>query len=274
MNLKSALKGTLSRDQLPLLVRGFDVVGDIAITIIPPELTPMEREIGKAILKSNKRLRVVAKRVGHYGGEFRTLPLQIIAGENRKETIHKEHGVRLLLNVETVYYSVRMAAERRRVAGCVQAGEKVAVLCSGIGPFPLVMAKHSQAAEIIGIEKNPVAHNYALRNLAVNKKINNVTLLYGDASTLLPQLTTTFDRVVVVFPKNGEHLLDTGLAALQPSGWLHFYTMEQVDSHCIEKVRKGCRQSGRHLAQYSITSCGHCAPRTKRFCIDARIVIP
>lgn len=271
MHLKTALANTLSTEQLAMLVRGFDVVGDIAITIIPPELVDIENDIGEAILKSNRRIRVVAKRAGHYGGEFRTLPLQIIAGENRKETQLKEHGVRLLLNVESVYYSVRMAGERRRVADCVQPGEKVAVLCSGIGPFPLVMARHSQAAGIIGIEKNPIAHSYALKSLAANRKIQNVRLLHGEASTLLPQLGTAFDRVLVVLPKSGEHLLDCALAALQSSGWLHFYTMEHVKSQGVEKVRRGCQRSGRRMVQFSTTVCGHCAPKTNRLCINARI---
>lgn len=271
MNLKAALADILSTEQLAQLINGFDVVGDIAITIIPPNLVVRERNIGEAILKSNRRIRVVAKRAGHYGGEFRTIPLQIIAGENRKETRLKEHGIRLLLNVEAVYFSVRMAGERRRVATCVQPGEKVAVLCSGIGPFPLIMARHSQVAEIIGIEKNPVAHNYALKNLAANKKIENVRFLHGDASTLLPQLGTPFDRVLVVLPKNGEHLLECALSALRPSGWLHFYTMEQVNSHGVDKVRRKCQQLGRSLDQHFITSCGHCAPRTNRLCINAMI---
>ena len=90
MKLKGALQDLFSEHELNLLVRGFDVVGDMAITIIPPELEHREAAIGEAILSANKNIRVVAKRDGVYSGEYRTIPLTIIAGENRKETLHKE----------------------------------------------------------------------------------------------------------------------------------------------------------------------------------------
>ena len=119
MKLKEALKNELTEHELNILVRGYDVVGDIAITIIPPELEAKESMIGKTILRLHKNVKVVAKRNGNYGGEHRTIPLEIIAGENRKETECKEHGVRLLLNPEKVYFSVRSSNERKRIASLV-----------------------------------------------------------------------------------------------------------------------------------------------------------
>ena len=114
MNLKNLLDGVLSENELALLIKSFDVVGDIAITIIPPELSSREAVIGQAILASNKRIKVVAMRDGNYQGQYRTIALRIIAGENRLKTEHREFGVRLLLNLERVYFSVRSGTERKR----------------------------------------------------------------------------------------------------------------------------------------------------------------
>ncbi len=155
MKLKKRLEDSLSARELERLVGAYDVVGDIAIVIIPEELEAKEHLIAEAILTSNRKINVVAKRAGNYGGEFRTMPLQILAGENRKETEVKEFGIRLLVNPETVYYSVRSGNERKRIASLVAPGESVLVLFSGIAPFPLIISRYSKAKSIVGIEKNP-----------------------------------------------------------------------------------------------------------------------
>ena len=159
MNLKEILGYLLSENELQLLVRGYDVVGDIAIIIIPQELEAKEQVIAAAILANNQKIKVVAKRAAHYGGEFRTLPIKIIGGEDRRETEVREFGLRLRLNVEKVYFSVRSGNERRRIAFLVQPGENVLVLFSGIAPYPLMISRYSLAKKIVGIEKNPVAHD-------------------------------------------------------------------------------------------------------------------
>jgi len=245
MKLKEALKNELSTEELGLLVRAYDVVGDIAITIIPPELEAKESVIGKTILALHKNIKVVAKRDGIYGGEYRTIPLQIIAGENRKETEHKEHGVRLLLNPETVYFSVRSVTERKRLAALVQPGEDVLVMFSGIGAFPLVLAKLSMAHAIVGIEKNRLAHAYAVQNLARNRKIRNVTFHAGDVLDIIPTLSKKFDRVAMPLPKTGENFLDSAINALKPGGWLHFYDFQEQErfDESIDKVKRACEKN-------------------------------
>jgi tRNA (guanine37-N1)-methyltransferase len=170
IRLKDALYGVLTAEQRQALVGSYDVVGDIAIIIIPEILKPYEKLIADALLAGNGSIKVVAKRAGSYGGEFRTIPLDILAGEKRKETEVREFGIRLRLNPERIYFSVRSGNERRRIASLVAADEAVLVLFSGIAPFPLIISRFSKARIIVGIEKNPEAHAYALENLQLNKK--------------------------------------------------------------------------------------------------------
>ncbi len=274
MKLKDALKNELTEKELDLLVRAFDVVGDIAITIIPPELEAKESIIGNTILRLHKNIKVVAKRHGNYGGELRTIPLTIIAGENRKETEYKEHGVRLCLNPEKVYFSVRSSNERKRLTSLVETNEDILVMFSGIGAFPLVIAKNSLAGEIVGIEKNPHAHNYAVQNLALNKKIKNVTFLEGDVVDVMPTLGTKFDRIVMPLPKTGEIFLERALNSLKQNGWLHFYDFQQEGNFddSVEKVKIACAENNRTFVQSQTFVCGHSTPHTYRVCVDAQIV--
>ncbi len=252
---------------------GYDVVGDIAIVSIDEGFTAKELDVAEAILAGNGRIKVVAKRVGYYGGEFRTMSLEILAGENRKETEVKEFGVRLLVNVETVYYSIRSGNERKRIASLVTPGEAVLVLFSGVAPFPLMIARYSKAGSIVGIEKNPQAHAYAVANLARNKKQTNIRLYLGDVQEVVPGLATTFDRVVMPLPTRGEDYLSCALPSLKAGGLLHFYDMQSMDrlAESVAKVDRACRAAHRRLVSSTVTRCGHCSPNTYRICVDAMI---
>lgn len=270
VNLKSYLEGMLHPWELDLLVRSYDVIGDIAVIIIVPELEHRAQLIGEAILENNKKIKVVAKRNGIYGGEFRTIPLTVIAGENRKETVHREYGVQLVVNPETTYFSVRSGTERKRVADLVTPGERVLVLFSGVAPYPLVVSKNSMAKEIVGIEKNREAHRYGLENISRNKRCNNVKLYCGDVADVLPTLNVTFDRVIMPLPKGAEEFLPLSLSVLQPGGALHYYDMQHADGFrtSVEKVERACDKLGQKIRSASVVKCGHCAPRTYRICVD------
>ncbi len=270
MNLKEALKNKLTEKELKLLIRSFDVIGDLAIIKIPVELDNKEALIGETILLQHKNIKTVAKQTGVYTGEFRTIPLTIIAGYNRKETRYKEHGVHFILNPEKVYFSVRLSTERIRIAQLVKTEETVLVLFSGIGAFPLVIAKNSTAETIVGIEKNPTAHAYAQKSMALNKQINNVTLLSGDIVHLLPHLNTQFDRVLMPLPKTGILFLNQALTMVKPGGHLHYYDFQHFESFndTVDQVETICLKNGRKINNIDIVTCGHCGTRLNRICLD------
>jgi tRNA (guanine37-N1)-methyltransferase len=273
MNLRQTLRTCFPKVPPERIPGGFDRIGDIAVVIMQPGLEALEREIGETILALHKTIRVVAKRNGQYSGEYRTLPLAIIAGEERLTTLHRENGVNLQLDLAQVYFSVRSAHERARIAALVEPGETVAVLCSGIGPFPLIIARHSKATEVIGIEKNPFAHAYALQNLRANRKIASVRFCEGDAAQVLPSLHHRFDRILIVLPHGGESLLPCSLAALKPGGVLHFYDMQakSCSTATYDKVATACRKDCRRIRRFKVTTCGNCGPTVHRVCLDAVI---
>ncbi|MEJ2057437.1 MAG: hypothetical protein P8X39_06325 [Desulfofustis sp.] len=255
------------------LVLSYDVVGDIAIVIVPPDLSHREAVIARAIRETNKKIKVVAKRESDYQGEFRTLNLKIIGGEKRKETVHKEFGIRLMLNLEKVYFSVRSSTERRRVAALVKPGENVLVMFSGIAPYPLYIDRFSEASSISGIEKNPAAHRYAEQNLILNRAQGKIRLYLGDVRQLCPQLGSRFDRVVMPLPKAGFEYVPAALSCLKNNGRMHFYTIQSADT--INKTLRSLghlsEENGRRLTDAQTTICGHTGPKDYRYCIDAVI---
>lgn len=274
MRLKHALQGVLTEKELDICVGSYDVVGDIAIIIVPEALRAKERQIAEVLLADNGRIKVVAKRAGNYGGEFRTIPLTILAGEERKETEVREFGIRLRLNPETVYYSVRSGHERRRIASLVRDNEEVLVLFSGVAPYPLVISRYSRPRVIVGLEKNPEAHRYALDNLRQNGKPGNIELHLGDAGDLPAAVAgRRFDRVIMPLPTMASPFLPSALRVLKERGWLHFYDLQDPDlfASSVQKIADACQDCGRLLDSARITRCGHCGPRAYRICIDAMI---
>ena len=159
------LKGKLTAKELELLPRTQELVGEILILEIPNELKKKEKIIAEAYLKVNKQVSTVVKKSDSHSGQFRTRKVTVLAGNKTKETIHRENGIELKLHLEKTYFSARTGSERLRIAKLVKPGEEVLVMFSGAAPFPLVIAKNSEARHIYGVELNPDAHTYAMENV-------------------------------------------------------------------------------------------------------------
>src|SRR3989338_3495787 len=187
-NLKFLLKDKLSKNELELMPSSFDVVGSILIfSDFPKELSKKEKIIWEGILRKFKNVKTILKKT--------------------KETIHKENNVLIKLDVEKVYFSARMSSERKRIADLIRPKERVLVMFSGTGIYPLVIAENSECKEAYGIEINPVAHKYALENIKKNRLENRIKLFFGDVTKIMPKLKKKFDRILMPLPKGGENFL-------------------------------------------------------------------
>ncbi len=174
----------INDDKTELEVKSFDVIGDIAITIIPKEYENKKYEIGKKIAKISNVKTVLAEKNAREG-EFRLQEFECIYGEDKKETLYKENKCKFLVNVEKVYFSPRLSTDRLEIAKKIKEGENVLVMFSGVQPYPIVIAKHSKANLIISIEKNPSALFYSKENIKINK-IKNVIFFIDDVKNVLP----------------------------------------------------------------------------------------
>jgi tRNA (guanine37-N1)-methyltransferase len=271
--LKDLLKGRLTKKQISLLPASFDIVGDILIFAdFPEELQKKEKLIGESILKLLKHIKVVAKKVKKYSGKYRTPKLKIIAGEKRKETIYKENNIQLKLHIEKVYFSPRLSNERKRIAGPVQPDESILVMFSGCAPYPCVIAKNSKPKEIVGVEINPIANQYAEENIKLNK-LSNIKLYLGDVRKIVPKLNKKFDRILMPLPKGAEAYLDVALKASKKGTILHFYDFlhENDFGQAIEKISEACLKAKKKFSILNTVKCGQFSPNVFRVCVDFRI---
>ncbi|HLC67082.1 MAG TPA: hypothetical protein VJK52_05580 [Candidatus Nanoarchaeia archaeon] len=271
MTLRRALRGMLTPTEQQALIGSFDVIGTIAKIEIPPALRKHEKRIAAAARDLNPAIRTVVRKAGAYHGKYRLQKVKILAGERTKVTTHRESGLSITLDIEQCYFSVRLSSERLRIAQQIQKGEKVLVMFSGVGIYPLILAKHSQAAHIWGIELNRIAHKYGLLNLQKNK-IRNVTLLPGDVRKVLPKLKRKFDRILMPLPMEAEKFLPLAVKYLKGSGKVHLYTFQpEAEIGTIpEKVSSMLNRSTKARLLRTV-KCGAYASRVYRVCLDLQI---
>ncbi len=268
------LSGKLTAQELKLLPHSQEQVGKILIIEIPEGLEKKERVIAAAYLKANQQIETVVKKDEVHEGEYRLRKVKVLAGRNTKETIHRESGVLLKVHLEKAYFSARLVGERMRIAKQVKRGEEILVMFSGVGPYLLILAKHSPAARIYGIEMNPLAHQYALENIKLNNLPRKIVLYQGDVRKIVPQLGKRFDRIVMPLPKTGELFLDVALKAAKKDTIIHLYTFcrkEEIKQEG-EKIKQMCKQWKRPVKLLRSVPGGQYAPYTFRVCFDLKVL--
>jgi len=212
---------------LAVVPRSWDLIGDIAIVEIPDELLGREKLIAEAILALHKNIKSVYMKTGPVSGNFRVRELRLIGGEDKSVTMHREHGALFYVDVKNVYFSPRLATERKRVAEQVKDGEVVLDMFSGVGPFAIQIALRRRAL-VHAIELNPVAYECLKKNIELNKLKGRVIPHLGDAREVVEKhLPHNFDRVIMNLPEKSLDFIDVALKALKGRGVLHVYVFKE-----------------------------------------------
>jgi len=207
----------------------YEVIGDIAVLTEAVNETK-EQIVAQALMSLHKNIKVVAKRISAVEGVFRTRKLEIIAGENRTETMHKENGCRYKLDLEKVYFNPRLAGERNRVAVQVARSsvkeEEVLDMFAGVGSFAIQVAKRAPQSHVTAIDINPDAILYLRENIKLNG-VRNIDAVEGDIRDIFGKFRDKADRIIMNLPKSAYLFLQEALSMLNPHGGiLHFYDLE------------------------------------------------
>lgn len=224
--IHEALEDKLPPYLLAFLPRAIDFVGDIAIIEIPPELEAYKTEIGNAVLQVYKNVQTVLAKAGAVKGEYRLREFNVIAGQVKTETIHREHGCQFYVNLAKAYFSPRLSHEHMRVASTVKEGEAVIDMFAGVGPFAILIAKTHVNVKVYAIDKNPDAVELLRKNVRLNRVNGKVHPIHGDARHVVEQqLRGTADRVIMNLPEKAIEFMETACKALKPQGGVvHFYS--------------------------------------------------
>ena len=240
-DLKSNLRGKLADELVDIVPSSFDILGSkggaIAIIEIPEELEKYETIIAETLMQIHKNVKsVLAKKTERYG-ELRLRDYRLILGDENTEVIHKESGCRFKVDPRVTYFSTRESSERERICKQITCPEEVLVMFSGVGPFPICIAKHNEGTTCVAVELNPDAHRYCIENIKLNKLEDRVTAILGDVRDICPSLNRQFDRVLTPLPKGAHLFLDITIPMIRQGGLLHFYHWAPDDDPYSEAFR-------------------------------------
>jgi tRNA (guanine37-N1)-methyltransferase len=275
--LSQALQGKLPPELLSTVPQAFDIVGDMVIIDIPPKLEAHQNLIGEAILQTHSNIKTVLAKAGDIGGVYRIRDYTFIAGEHKTHTVHKEFGCSYHVDVAKAYFSPRLSHEHERVAALVQAGDVVADLFAGVGPFSVLIGKMCPAARVYAMDLNPEAVELLRLNVRVNRVDNRVFPICADARGIAKgKLKGSADRVIMNLPETAIDFVDAACNAIKPEGGVvHFYgfvrspdSIENLEQRFTETVERNGRKVEAFLYAKSIRET---APFESQIVLDAKI---
>lgn len=261
-SLKENLKEELTKKESSLLQRSFDLIGDIAVIEIPEELKKKEKIIAKSILQQHKNIKIVAKKMSKVSGIERVRKIKVITGEKRTETLHKENGIALHLDINKVYFSPRLSNERLRVLNLVKDKEHIIDMFTGVGPYSVLIAKNKNV-KIDAIDINKEAYKYLLKNIKSNKLKGTITPFVGDSSEIIKGLGKA-DRLIMNLPEKAIEFLDDASKKLKKGGTIHLYAFEENGDITRKLKKKGYKIIKK-------TACGAFSPSIQRVCFELNL---
>ena len=267
-NLFEAISSLLPDSLHELIPKAYDVIGDIAIIEIPDELKPYKEEIGKTLFSIFPSIKTVYHKASAVSGELRIRELEYLFGEKKCETVHTEHGIRIHVDVCKTYFSPRLSNEHNTVASKAQDGEIIIDLFTGVGPFPLHIAKNHNST-IFAIDVNETAIKCLEKSMALNKLKGKITPISGDCREVIQSLPKA-DRIIMNLPGKSLEYLSIACHQIKNGGIIYFYyfsedkspkeTMLEILDEKLEKL--GCKEiqvidyrKVRESAPYEIQAC-------------------
>jgi len=257
------------------LPTSYDVIGDIILIKLPENLAKYKEEIGRSLIETNKNIKTVCLNQP-VAGELRIRNVEVIAGENRTKTIHKEYGLIFNVDVKKTYFSPRLAAERKRVANLVKPNEVVVDMFAGVAPFSIMIAKYASPKIIYAIDKNEEAVKLARQNIKSNNVLDKIEAMHMDAKEvckILNQKDAKVDRVVMNLPFSAYLFFTHVLKIINKKGVIHFYDILKEDKiqDRINDLRKTAKENKIILAKLDMRKIKTYAPREFYIGLDITI---
>ena len=269
-NFAELLKDELTSEEIENLRTSFDTIGDIVILEIPENLQDKKQIIGDAALKFTKRKSIYMKRSA-IKGTTRVRDLEFLSGVDDSVTIHKEHGARLKLDVRKVYFSPRLATERKRVMQSVSDGEKILDMFCGIGPFPIVIARNKHV-DITAVDINESAIKYLDENIRLNKLKGNIKTCCSDVRQVKDSFNSKFDRIIMNLPGLAYTFLDVAVDLIEDNGIINYYEFSDSYEQGIKRLTDTCNAAGKEVEIINCRKVKSTSPGEWHVSIDGKII--
>ncbi|EPS64117.1 hypothetical protein M569_10664, partial [Genlisea aurea] len=195
----------------------YEIVGHIAHLNLRDDLLQYKALIAKLVLdKTKPKIQTVVNKVDAIQNDFRTMQLEVLAGNNSLVTTVVESGLRFNVDLAAVYvkyWNSRLGTERQRLLGCFSSSDVVCDVFAGVGPIALSAAKIVKY--VYANDLNPRAVEYLERNCVVNKLERKIRVFNMDGrrfiETVFPlaaERSRPITQVVMDLPNDAAEFLD------------------------------------------------------------------
>ena len=251
------------------LPTSFDTVGDIAIIKIMDGVMSHKKAVADALLKTQRNLRTVCVDRG-VKNECRIRDLEVVAGEKKTETTHKEYNIKLKVDISKVYFSPRLASEHYRIAEQVKKNETVIDMFTGVGGFAVMIAKYKSPKKIFAIDINETAIKYLKENIEINK-VENIAPIMGDARRITKNLEKA-DRIIMNLPFKSFQFFEDALNSLKDKGIIHYYEIIEKDKikKRTEDLKKICEKNNYKTEVVYLKQVKTYSPKEVMIVVDAK----
>ena len=226
----------------------------------------------------------VLEKASNVKGRLRTIKVKHIAGKKNLISEHRENNCVFKFNVETCYFSPRLANERQTIAEKIKRDDKVLVMFAGVGVFPIVIYKNSKPRKVVGVELGRDCVKYFKENLKLNKiPEERIDAIQGDVKKKITKgglmvkgnlVPLQFDVVVMARPNLKESFLKWGLLASKKGTKLIYYGF--CRSNELDEMVKGLEKEAKKLKRKikigNIVKAGEIAPFKHRWRIEISVL--
>ncbi len=216
----------------------FETAGHVAHLNLRPACLPYKRLIGQVLLDKNKHIRTVVNKTSHIATQFRTFPMELLAGEDNTRVEVRESGARFRLDFREVYWNSRLQMEHKRIVAGFAPTDVVCDMMAGIGPFAVPAAM--KGCTVYANDLNPASYKYLLENVRLNKVAGRVHASNLDARGLVTKLAAErvqYDRVLMNLPASAIEFLDVFCGAFRRDWWdTSARPLPVVHCHCFSSA--------------------------------------
>ncbi|MBN1134925.1 MAG: class I SAM-dependent methyltransferase family protein [Methanosarcinaceae archaeon] len=248
----------------------YEVIGDIALI----ETDEIEAEkIAVALLKVHPHLTTVLAAITPVTGEYRIREFSVIAGKEKTDTIHREHGCKYAVDLAKAYFTPRLGTERFRVLSQIKAGDVVVDMFAGVGPYSILIAKKARPKKVIAIDKNPDAIQLLRKNIDLNS-VDNVEVIEGDSNEEARRFEGIADHVIMNLPHSAYEFLNAAVMLTRNGGIIHYYGITPEDNlfdSSLGLIRDVASHANRVVDVVQMRIVRSYAPHQYNICIEVRV---
>ena len=251
----------------------YDILGNIAIVKFKKgEKASEKKKFALRFLKSVGNVKTILEKSDKFSGRLRTQKTKYLIGDKTKEALYRENGCIFRLNVDTCYFSPRLASERKEIAEKVRKKERVLVMFGGVAPFAVVIGKLSKVTEVVSVELGRECSKYALENVKRNK-LQNVKIIQGDVRKKCKNMDK-FDRIVMARPNLKDSFLDVAFPIIKKNGTIHYYGFYETDrkEEMIDMINSEAKKHGKKLKILKVKKAGDIGKNKVRFRVDFKVI--